>query len=120
MGSLAQYAVHPLKLVETTPGKFSLLLDAGTTPVDQLVEQLGHEPNGYFWAGVARLLVRTKAPQLDGRFGYDPEAGMFCAYGSDRAALADLGKLMAAVATDPERMRTLVELARAKGFEFDD
>ncbi|MFI7075140.1 hypothetical protein [Micromonospora sediminicola] len=37
-----------LRLIETTPGQYSLLLDAGTTPVDALVEELGHEPNGYF------------------------------------------------------------------------
>lgn len=61
------------KLVETTPGKFSLLLHAGTTPVDALVEELGHEPNGYFWEGVSRRLVATEAPSLESRFRYDPE-----------------------------------------------
>jgi hypothetical protein len=110
----------PLKLIETKPGRFSLLLNAGYTDVDGLIEELGHTPNGYFWEGVARLLVRTKASELDGRFSYDPEAGMFCAYGEDRGALEELGRLMAAVATDGARMRTLVAQAKAKGFEFDD
>ena len=110
----------PLKIIETTPGKFSLLLNAGTTAVDDLIEELGHEPGGYFWEGVAQLLVQTEAPELDGRFGYDPEASMFCAYGEDRGALEQLGALMAAVANDPDRARRLVELAAAEGFEFDD
>jgi hypothetical protein len=110
----------PLKLIETTPGKFSLLLNAGTTTVDAVIEELGHTPNGYFWEGVARMLVSTKGPALEGRFGYDPEAGMFCAYGQDRAALEELGTLMAAVATDRDRLRKLVAQAKAKGFEFDD
>ncbi|MEU7820160.1 Imm51 family immunity protein [Catellatospora sp. NPDC049133] len=110
----------PLDLIETEPGQYSLLLDAGTTSVDGLVEELGHEPNGYFWEGVAQLLVRHEAAALDGRFSSDPEGGMFCAYGTDRAALEELGARMAAVANDPDRMRELMTLAAATGFEFDD
>ena len=112
--------MHPLKLIESSPGKYSLLLNTGSTPVDDVVEELGHEPNGYFWEGVAQVLVSTEAPALDGRFSYDPEAGMFCAYGPDRDALEELGTRMAPVATDPERMRQLVAAAEADGFEFDD
>lgn len=107
-------------MIETTPGAFSLLLDAGTTPVDELVVQLGHEPNGYFWEGVARFLVSTEAQALEGRFSYDPEGGMFCAYGKDRPALQELADLMSAVATSSDRMRRLVTSATAAGFEFDD
>ncbi|GAB3068398.1 hypothetical protein GCM10027186_21720 [Micromonospora schwarzwaldensis] len=109
-----------LRLIETTPGRYSLLLDAGTTPVDALVEELGHEPNGYFWKGVAEVLVRTEAPTLHGRFAYDPEGGMFCAHGADRAALHELEALMNLVVSDGERMRRLVTDAEASGFEFDD
>lgn len=109
-----------LKLIETTPGKYSLLLNAGTTPVDALVEELGHEPNGYFWEGVAQVLVSTEARTLEGRFSYDPEGGMFCAYGTDREALEELAARMKVVATDSELMRRLVTDAEARGFEFDD
>ena len=98
----------------------SLLLNAGSTVVDGVIEQLGHAPNGYFWEGVARLLVSTKAPALEGRLSYDPEAGMFCAHGEDRNALEELGRLMAAVATDQERLRRVVAQAKTKGLEFDD
>src|SRR4051794_16542535 len=112
--------MSPLRLIETTPGKFSLLLDAGTTAVDGVVEELGHTPNGYFWEGVAQLLVRTKAPELAGRFGYDPEGGAFVAYGKDKDALVALSALMTDVAIDGDRMRRLIVLAKEKGFEFDD
>ncbi|MEV6971711.1 Imm51 family immunity protein [Hamadaea sp. NPDC051192] len=112
--------MHPLKLVETTPGKYSLLLNAGSTAVDELIEELGHEPNGYFWEGVAQLVVRNDAPDLAGRLAYDPEGGMFCAYGTDRAALEDLGARMSALANDPDGMRVLVARAEESGFEFDD
>jgi hypothetical protein len=110
----------PLRILETTPGSFSLLLDAGETAVDAVVEELGHTPNGYFWEGVARFLVETEAPALDEHLDYDPEAGMFCAYSEDRAALEQLGQLMAAVANDSGRLRTLVAAADERGFELDD
>jgi len=112
--------MDPLKLIETAPGKFSLLLNAGTTEVDAVIEELGREPNGYFWEGVARLLVDTESPALKGRFSYDPEAGMFCAYGDDHDALQSLAALMSAVAKDRVRMRRLVTAAISDGFEFDD
>ncbi|WP_431961122.1 Imm51 family immunity protein [Actinacidiphila sp. bgisy160] len=112
--------MEPLRLLELSPGEYSLLLDAGTTDVDEVVEALGHEPNGYFWEGIAQVLVSTEAPALEGRFSYDPEGGMFCAYGSERSALEDLGMRMSAVATDGDRMRQLVTSAEANGFEFDD
>ncbi|MEV1003742.1 Imm51 family immunity protein [Nonomuraea sp. NPDC050202] len=95
--------MSPMRLLATTPGKFSLLLDAGTTQVDELVEESGHEPNGYFWEGVARFLVSTEAPTLAARFQYDSEGGTFCAYGDDQKALRDLAELMSAVATDGDR-----------------
>ncbi|MBV1854737.1 Imm51 family immunity protein [Catellatospora tritici] len=110
----------PLKLIETDSGKYSLLLIAGETGVDEVIYELGHEPNGYFWAGIAELLVEHEAPDLGERFSYDPEAGMFCARGTDRAALAELGELMSGAATDADRLRALVALAAATGFEFDD
>lgn len=112
--------MHPLRLIESVPGKYSLLLDAGTTQVDDVIEELGHTPNGYFWEGVAQLLVSTEAAALEGRLSYDPEGGMFCAYGADRSALEELGTRMAAIAADTDRMRRLVTAAEADGFEFDD
>lgn len=96
------------------------MLDAGTTDVDEVIEELGHEPNGHFWAGIAQLLVDTEAPGLEGRFDYDPEGDMFVAQGSDRPALDELSTLMTAVATDADRLRRLVALAHEHDFEFDD
>jgi hypothetical protein len=107
-------------MVEHPDGEYSLCLDAGMTDVDDLVEELGHEPNGYFWEGVAQLLVDTDAPHLLGRFDYDPEGGMFVAHGSDRPALDELAVLLTAVATDTGRLRQIVALAAERGFEFDD
>lgn len=112
--------MKPVRLIATEQGSFSLLLDAGSTPVDDVIAELGHEPNGYFWEGIANVLVESEAPELQEAFEYDPEAGMFCAHGADRAALEKLGTLMAGVANDPARLRAVVAAAKAKGFEFDD
>jgi immunity protein 51 of polymorphic toxin system len=112
--------VRPLKLIEAKPGNFSLILNAGTTKVDAMVGELGHEPSGYFWAGVAEALVSTENPALGPRLAYDCEADMFCAYGQDRAALEELGARMAAVATDADRLRRLLAVAAERGISLDD
>lgn len=112
--------MEPLRMLDIRPGTHMLVLDAGTTAVDDVVDELGHTPNGYFWEGAAQLLVATEAPDLDGRFEYDPEADTFVAHGTDLAALERLGALISAVANDPGRLRRLVALAEQRGFEFDD
>jgi hypothetical protein len=112
--------VNPLNLFETEPGAYSLTMYTGDLPVDAAVEELGHVPNGPFWDGVAEWLVRTRMPALDGRFEYDSEGGMFCAYGSDRAALEQLRDGMTAATTSVGQVRELVTAAEEAGFEFDD
>lgn len=107
-----------MRLIETGTGQFSLLLHAGTTSVDELIGRLGRAPNGYFWEDVAHFLVDTQDTTLKGRFSYDSEAGMFCAYGEDRAALEALAAMMSAVIADEGRMRLLIEASN--GSDPDD
>ena len=111
--------LKPLRLIQTDPEKYSLLLETGTTPVDDKIQELRHEPNGYFWEGIAQLLLQTEAQELGGRFDFDPEAGMFCAYSSDSDALRRLGALLATAANDEQRIADLVQHAAEIGFEFD-
>lgn len=108
--------IAPLRVVETTPGAHSLLLVAGGTPSDGAVVDSGHEPNGYFWQGVAERV----APQLVERVSLDSEAGMFCARADDPEVLVMLGAAMAPVVNDPARLRAVVAAAEADGFDFDD
>jgi hypothetical protein len=112
--------VTSTKLIETDPGKYSLLLTAGTTLVDGVLSELGYEAHGYFWEAVARYLVDTDAPGLAGRFAYDSEGGMFCAYGTDQEALEELAVHLDAVATEPERARDMIAAAQAAGVDLDD
>ncbi|MFC4017892.1 Imm51 family immunity protein [Micromonospora sp. GCM10011542] len=109
-----------VEVAEIAPGEYSLSLEAGTTDVDDMISELGHEPNGYFWEGIVELLVTTEAPTLEGRFLPDPEGGAFYATSNDRRALEDLAVLLRAVAVDGNRLRQLMEFAQTSGFEFDD
>jgi hypothetical protein len=112
--------MDPINVTEVAPGEHRLYLVAGTTDVDDVISELGHEPNGVFWEGIVELLVMIEAPALDGRFSTDSEADAFLAYSSDRTALDDLAVRLRAVAVDGKLVRQLVEVAKTRGFEFDD
>ena len=109
-----------IKVEELAPGEFRLYLVAGTTAVDGTIAELGHEPNGPFWEGIVELVVATEAPSLDGRFWTDAEAGALLAHSSERDVLDDLATRLNAITLDENRLRQLMEVARTRGFEFDD
>jgi hypothetical protein len=115
--SVTVSAMAPLSIAEHEPGSFSLVMDAGDTAADAAIVGTGHEPNGYFWAGMAQWLARSAGSVP---YDFDCEAGMFCAYGSDGAALQHLGDQMAEVVNSPERIVDLIRRAEEAGFEFDD
>ena len=96
-------------------GAHSLTFVCGEQPVDNVVVEAGHEPNGYFWEGVATLV----RPDLTDRIELDSEGGMFAASG----ALDDLNKLresLQPLLTDADAIRALIRQAEERGFEFDD
>ncbi|WP_326595494.1 immunity 51 family protein [Streptomyces sp. NBC_01803] len=100
------------------PGTFCLLLsDAAMVAVEDVFERCGQYGNGYGWAGVARSAVRARAPELAGRFGYDPEAGMFVAYGEDADALRRLGMLLREALHDRAVLRELIESGDPEWFD---
>jgi hypothetical protein len=113
-------AMSPLRLFESDMGQWVLSLEAGATPVDDVIAELGHEPNGYFWEGIVEILVQSEAKDLDGRFDSDPEAGAYVALSADRAVLERLGSLLGRLANDAALLRALVAKAEADGFQFDD
>ena len=110
----------PLELIVLASGDHALRLVVDTIDLEAVAEATGHEPNGPFWDGVAEWLVQTRLPLLQGRFLYNSEAGMFQAEGTDRAALEELGAVMAPYAQDPATLTALVHDAEAAGFRFDD
>jgi hypothetical protein len=54
--------MDPIDVTEVAPGEHRLYLVAGTADVDDVISELGHEPKGAFWEGVAELLVMTETP----------------------------------------------------------
>jgi hypothetical protein len=96
-------------------GSASLTFACGELPADAAVFAAGHEPNGYFWEGVADYV----APGLAAQVEFDCEAGMFCARG-DRALLGRLRDELEGYLDDPGRIAELVGQAEASGFQFDD
>ena len=69
-------------------GTASVCLDAGFY-LQQVWEDGGFEGSGYDWESVARVFLEEKCPQLMGKFDFDSEAGMFCAYSKDKEALQE-------------------------------
>ena len=109
-------AIAPFTLVETSAGNHSLLLTR-FDPADQVFERYELDGGGYAWETVARHMIAEDASDLDDRIGFDPEASMFCAYGSDREALHQLGERLAAVFRDPARLAAIIETIGPDGFD---
>lgn len=47
----------------------------------------GFEGNGYDWGSLAQVFLVEQQPELVDVIKFDPEAGMFCAYSSNKLAL---------------------------------
>ncbi len=112
--------MDPLTLTDLGDLGFSLRLECGSTPVDDAINAEGHEPNGYFWQGVAEVVCASRAPQLVEQVEFDPEGSAFFAYASDPDPLRELGELLAEVANDSSVLASVIADARGRGFEFDD
>lgn len=104
-------SLEPLTFFEYDhkPGHYCLLLsDDHMVDLLDVFESCGQYGNGYGWAGVARSAIRSRAPELEDRVSFDPEAGMFVAYGEDPAALQSLGALLHAAWHDRTLLHTLI------------
>lgn len=104
--------LDPFELVEKAPGSWSLVLRASDFDVHtEVFEAAGTEGNGYDWASITLALVDRDADHLVGRFGTDPEAEAFVAYGADPAVLTELGELLLEVYNDPDLLASLAAIA---------
>ncbi|WP_444666989.1 immunity 51 family protein [Flavobacterium columnare] len=68
---------------------FSVCLEVGDykTEIFQTREEEGFEGNGYDWGSLAKVFLEELKPELIEVVKFDPEAGMFCAYSSNKEAL---------------------------------
>lgn len=111
----------PLVLFEYDhkPGHYCLMLTDTHMVSDAQIavfEENGRDPGGYSWADVAIGVIRATQPALEEKLGFDPEAGMFVAYGEDLEALRKLGELLHAIYHDLPRLAQCVADAP---FEYD-
>lgn len=82
--------IKPFKWVEREDSA-SVILNAGgykdeifTTRADE-----GFIGNGYDWGSLAEVYLKEKKSELKDEINFDPEAGMYCIYSSNKEALKD-------------------------------
>ncbi|MCD0444078.1 immunity 51 family protein [Glycomyces sp. A-F 0318] len=61
------------------------------------------EGSGYDWQSAVHAALVERGPLLE-RFSFDSEAGMFCAYGTDREALGEVAATLEGLLAHPERL----------------
>jgi hypothetical protein len=81
--------IKPFYWVEHDSGTASLCLYVGSykTEIFDTRAGEGFEGNGYDWGSLALVFLEEKMPELKSVINFDPEAGMFCVYSTDRSAL---------------------------------
>ncbi|GGF95785.1 hypothetical protein GCM10010912_45910 [Paenibacillus albidus] len=109
----AKKNVAPFILVDQQSGGMSVILNAGSY-LPELFETRadeGFEGNGYDWASLAAVFVDECMPEWAERIHYDPEAGMFCAYSKDKAAIEEFAVRFKLACEDEELIRDLFSRA---------
>ncbi|WP_426513410.1 Imm51 family immunity protein [Dactylosporangium sp. McL0621] len=109
------HAIHSITAAEVAPGEHRLYLVAGTTRVDGVTADLGHEPNGVFWKALPNARC-DRGTHPDGRFAFDSEADTFLAYSPDRAAVDELATRLLEVTGDADRIDSCWRLQRSAAF----
>ncbi len=77
-------------------------------------EQMSQEGGGHGWHGVADARIRLKTPRLKKKLDFDPEAGMFVAFGNARDATTQLAKLLLEAVAKTEALMEAIEKANPK------
>lgn len=96
-------------------GKHLLRVEVATSSrIEQAVWDAGHEPNGYFLAGLAAYV----AGGVDG-LAPDPEGDGVSFLGGEED-LAKLREQLVAATSDVDQLAALIRRAEAEGFDFDD
>jgi hypothetical protein len=95
------------------PGDYCVMLSDSHMGGEQAAtfEANGRSSDGYGWTDLALQVVRSQQPELESKLGFDPEAGMFVAYGTDLEALKALATRLHAAFHDLPALGVLVKNA---------
>ncbi|ROR53468.1 immunity protein 51 of polymorphic toxin system [Luteococcus japonicus] len=96
-------------------GTHCLSFDCGGLPVDEAIITRGHEPNGYFWEGIASFAAADIVDAVE----LDSEGDMFSATGT-QSDLERLQAVMEPLTQDEKALEEVMRRAEADGFEFED
>ena len=110
MHNMTNEEFAPFSISHYEDGRFGLILD-DFGDCYEIFEEAGYESGGYGWHGVADALIRLKAPHLANKIEFNPEASMFAAYGQDRAAIEELGRLLRSAVDDESLLKNALENA---------
>lgn len=112
----ADFAAFTAVTLVTGTSGYSVIFSPGGA-VDEhmrpVFAELGLEGGGYDWQGAVHALALGRG-DLTTRFGFDSEAGMFCAYGTDLAALHAVAGLVEELLGDGTRLREALKVAEEK------
>ncbi|NOU79875.1 tetratricopeptide repeat protein [Paenibacillus sp. LMG 31459] len=105
--------VKPFIIVEQENGGKSVILNVGSYKAEVFAarEEEGFEGNGYDWGSLAAVFLEEQMPELAGIIRFDPEAGMFCAYSSDGAAVIAFASAFKRACEDDVLIRDLFSRA---------
>ena len=100
-------------------GTYSLLLDVEMGYLEDIFEAREDEgllPNGYGWEALAMAFIENECPEYEEAINFDSEAGMFCAYCSDRETLESFAAKFKAACEDSEKITEILSKADPDNF----
>lgn len=112
--------MQALTVHSSSDGKWGLEFEVINADTISVIREAKHKPSGYFWHGVAQLVVQDEVPGLEGNIQYDPDSQGFHAYSTDRAALTTLANHLTRLASQPKAIAELLLLAKNTGYIFND
>ncbi len=112
--------MQALTVHSSSDGKWGLGFDVINADTVSVIREAKHNPSGYFWHGVAELVVQNEVSSLEGNIQYDPDGQGFYAYSPDRSALSTLANHLTRLASQPKAMTELIALAEDSGYVFND
>jgi len=93
--------------------KASVCLNAGDykPEIFESRAEEGFLGNGYDWGSLAQVFLEEKKPELLDAIQFDPEAGMYCIYSSNKAALKEFAIAFKEACEDTEHIMDLFSRA---------